>query len=523
MMDKTIKINLAGILFQIDENAYQVLRDYLQAINTCFKNIPGGNETIDDIEARIAEIFQSQKGLSGNISKENVEAVISIIGKPEDFEHGESTPESTVHGTHRRRLYRNPEDTIISGVSGGIGAYLNMDPVWIRILFILFTLFYGIGFFVYIALWIALPGAITDSQKRELHGENYNTRSARRTNVQKNSSFVSKPQSTGNERVNGVGNAFNEIFMAIGKFFYIFFRIIVIIIGISFVLAGFASLLAFIMVMFFRYPAFLSADSFNASVLFLPDFLNLFINSSLTPWIIAMMFIIIALPLLALVYWGLKMIFWFHVRDFVLSLVALVLWVLSISALVLLLFNQGISFAESGRKNEQLIMEQRYDTLYLKVDRKISDLKFDKELTIPGGSYSLYINENDREIYGRPHLRIGDSSDRTTRIEVSRYSNGRTRKEAVEKAESLIYSYRLSNDTILVNEYFNIPTKYKWAGADINMELLLPKGTVIWIDKNSEDLFSDYVNNGIHSWELGDKYWTWSEGRPEEKVPPESK
>ena len=66
-MDKTININLGGILFQIDEEAFRKLRDYLQSINNRFGNSQGGNETIEDIELRIAEIFQSQKGLAGVI------------------------------------------------------------------------------------------------------------------------------------------------------------------------------------------------------------------------------------------------------------------------------------------------------------------------------------------------------------------------------------------------------------------------------------------------------------------------
>lgn len=522
-MDKTIKINLAGILFQIEDDAYKVLRDYLQAINSRLRNIPGGNETIDDIEARIAEIFQSQKGLSGIISKENVDAMVSIIGKPEDFEHGDSFTDSYIPGTQRRRLYRDPGNTIISGVSGGIGAYLNIDPVWIRVLFILFTLLYGIGFFVYIALWIALPSAVTDSQKRELYGEHYNTRSTIKAEKQKNGSYASVSSSSGNEKVKDVGNALNEVFRAIGSFFFIFFRILVIIIGVAFVLTGFASLLALIMAFFFNYPVFFSADSYNASVLYLPDFLNLIINPSLTPWIFVLAFIIVALPLLALIYWGLKMVFWFHVRDFGLSLAALVLWVLSISALVLILFNQGISFAESGQKNEQIIMDQHYDTLYLKVDRKISDLNFNKEITMPGTDYSLYINDKDNELYGRPTIRMGESEDRTAKIEVRKYSHGKTKKEAVTKAESLIYNCRISKDTIFVNEYFDIPTKTRWTAAEIRIELMLPAGTAVWIDKNSQDLFQDWVNNGIHSWDLGNKYWIWTEEGLEEKLPVRSK
>ena len=91
-MDKTININIAGILFQIDEEAYGILRDYLQAINNRFRNVPGGVETVADIESRIAEIFESQKGTAGTISVNNVEAMISIIGKPEDFDNNDAEP-----------------------------------------------------------------------------------------------------------------------------------------------------------------------------------------------------------------------------------------------------------------------------------------------------------------------------------------------------------------------------------------------------------------------------------------------
>jgi phage shock protein PspC (stress-responsive transcriptional regulator) len=428
MMDKTIRINLAGILFQTDEEAYQLLRDYLQAINTRFRNVPGGNETIDDIEARIAEIFQSQKGLSGIISKENVEAMMSIIGKPEDFEHGEGAQESAWLGTQRRRLYRNREDTIISGVCGGIG-----------------------------------------------------------------------------------------------KVFYIFLRVILIIIGISFVLAGFATLLTFVLVFFFRYPGIFSIDSFGVSMFYLPDFLNFFTGPAITPWIMILTSIIVILPLLAIIYWGLKMIFWFRSRDWVVGLVALLVWILSIGALTIMLFNEGISFAESGNKNEQIVLEQHHDTLYLKVDRKISDLKYEKEISMPGGDYSLYINEKDNELFGRPRIRIIESEGSSAKIEVSKSSNGKTKREAVDKAESLIYNYRISHDTIYVDEYYNIPAKFKWTGAGVNIHLLIPEGTVIWFDKDSEDLFHDHVSNGIYSWELGGKYWIWKEEGLEEKVQFKSK
>src|SRR5512136_1988099 len=172
-MDKTININISGALFQVDEEAFRILRDYLQAIDNRFRNVQGGHETIEDIESRIAEIFQSQKGLAAVITRDNVEAMISIIGKPEDFDLNEPETEAPIYASRKRRMYRNPEDTIIGGVCGGIGANLNTDPVLFRILFVLFTVFFGVGFLVYIVLWIALPLASSDSKKKEMYGNDY--------------------------------------------------------------------------------------------------------------------------------------------------------------------------------------------------------------------------------------------------------------------------------------------------------------------------------------------------------------
>jgi phage shock protein PspC (stress-responsive transcriptional regulator) len=216
-MEKTINIDLGGTLFQIDEEAYRILREYLQSITLKFKNVPGGNETINDIESRIAEIFQSQKFTAGVINKENVEAMISIIGKPEDFDQdGNGEPVHGYTSYQRRKMYRNPDDKIIGGICGGIGTYLNTDPVWFRILFILFALTFGIGFLVYLALWIALPSAATESQKKEMYGSSYN--------LAISGGKEKKPYTATTD----VGNAFNEVFRAIGKVLFVIVRIILI-------------------------------------------------------------------------------------------------------------------------------------------------------------------------------------------------------------------------------------------------------------------------------------------------------
>ena len=299
-MDKTININLGGTLFQIDENAYGKLKEYLQSISNKFKNVAGGNETIEDIESRIAEIFLSQKDTAGVISSENVDDMMKLIGKPEDFDQPGN--ESGDHGPSfgnpgpRKKMFRNPENSIISGVCGGIGAYLNSDPVWIRILFVIFTFLFGIGFFVYIALWITIPSALTDSQKREMYGGQHNW---------------AMPQEWDQHPGNRLGHAINEIFRAIGKVFYIIVRIILVVFGTGLVLAGFLTLLSFIMVFVFKYPGSFSADVQGFNIAYLPDFLNYIVSPAAAPWIKALIIAVVTLPLLALIYGGIRLIFWF--------------------------------------------------------------------------------------------------------------------------------------------------------------------------------------------------------------------
>lgn len=533
-MDKTININIGGTLFQIDEDAYRILRDYLQAINNRFKNVQGGHETIEDIELRIAEIFQSQKGLAGVVSKDNVESMISIIGKPEDFDHNEPETEPRYYASEKKRMYRNPDDSIISGVCGGIGAYLNVDPVLFRILFVIFTLF-GVGAFVYIVLWIALPVANTDARKREMYGAAYHSVSSNNLHQEGAGPVTSPLYNQGYYNESKVGNAFNEIFRAIGKVCYIIVRIFLIIIGIIFVLTGFLTILSFLMVFVFKFPGVFSHDGISIHMAYYTDFLSYIVNPATSPWIIALALIAIALPMLALIYWGVKMIFWFKARDGVISLIAFVVWVLAVVALIMLLFNEGISFAETGKSSSQNILTKTYDTLYIMTDHKAADLKYDKEFSLPDEDYTIYMTDSTRQLFIPACIRLNVVDENVVKVEINRSSSARTRLEAVKKAETIIYNSRISNDTIWLDDYFTLPSGSKWTADFLNVTLFIPENTVLYFDSSAEILFRNEIE--IHKvsgdsvtdvrydydtqpWELGNKYWIISEdGLKEAEAP----
>jgi phage shock protein PspC (stress-responsive transcriptional regulator) len=513
-MDKTIKINLGGTLFQIDEEAYKILRRYLQDIDSRLRNTPGGAETVEDIELRIAEIFQSQGAAAGVISKENVESMISIIGKPEDFEtsseRGE-TKETSFRSTGRKKMYRNPDDQIISGVCGGIGAFLNIESVWVRLMFILFACFFGIGFFVYLALWIALPSANADAQKREMYGRDDFNVAARERNTRYSFSTGDPGYNSSAPAGSGVGNAFNEVFRAIGKVLFIIVRIFLILIGITFVICGFMALVSFIMVFFFKYPGYFSTHSFGVNLFYLPDFLNYIVNPAIAPWILVLSFIVILMPLIALIYWGVKMIFWFKAKDGIVSLLGLVIWVVCVAALSLLLFNEGISYSETAKIESGQVIEKAPKDLYIVADHRVADLHYDKDISFDGEDYNVFFINDNKGLYISSGLNIDKSDDSSVKVNIMKRSAGRSRTDASRKAESLVYNYKLSADTLYLDEYFSIPSNNKWSFDNVRVNLYIPEGTAVHFDKITAPMF--------HRQHYYNEDWNWSrDGEDKEMV-----
>ncbi|OFX85314.1 MAG: hypothetical protein A2W99_14890 [Bacteroidetes bacterium GWF2_33_16] len=177
-MKTTVTINLGGFIFHIDDDAYEVLHSYLIALERQFANETDNKEILSDIESRLAELFTESLGNKKDvISKEDVAKVISIMGEPQDFStdneqtNNQSTRKTMSSYQTTKRLYRDPDNRVLGGVCGGLGAYFNSDPLLFRILFIIIFFGLGSGLIIYLILWIAVPEAATTAQKLEMRGE----------------------------------------------------------------------------------------------------------------------------------------------------------------------------------------------------------------------------------------------------------------------------------------------------------------------------------------------------------------
>lgn len=172
-MKKTLDIDIRGIVFHIDEDAFEILNNYLSEINNHFKLKMGHDDIINDIETRIVELFQEKlTDKKQVINIVDVEEVISIMGHPSDFDQDSEDDTTTYAKTKAiKRLYRDIDNRVIGGVCSGLGAYFNTDPLWFRIAFVVSLFIGGAGAIVYLVIWIITPPAVTVSERLEMRGD----------------------------------------------------------------------------------------------------------------------------------------------------------------------------------------------------------------------------------------------------------------------------------------------------------------------------------------------------------------
>ncbi len=178
-MKRTVSINISGILFHVEEDGYDLLKNYLTTINRYFASYEDSHEITQDIESRIAEVFLTKLSPAQQvISRHHVEAVISAMGSVDDFAaqegmEDEPTYQQTAYErtsddstTSRKRLYRDTQRKVLGGVAAGVAHYFRIDPLWVRVLllilvftdaFITFGALSSLTVIAYIVLWVVLP------------------------------------------------------------------------------------------------------------------------------------------------------------------------------------------------------------------------------------------------------------------------------------------------------------------------------------------------------------------------------
>lgn len=192
-MKKSFNVNLGGRIFQIDEDAYEQLSDYLVSVKTCFRNNECGEEIASDIEARLGELFEARvsAGSARIITLTLVNEMIARMGKPESMvddgeaaggaagEKGNDTQDAAAAAADDyvrrvsmgKKLFRDGDNKVLGGVVSGLAAYFNMNVTLLRVIaVVLFFLSTFWAFLLYLVMWAVVPLALTTTDKLRMQG-----------------------------------------------------------------------------------------------------------------------------------------------------------------------------------------------------------------------------------------------------------------------------------------------------------------------------------------------------------------
>ena len=485
-MNKTVNINLAGIFFHIDEDAYAKLQHYLDAIKRSFTNTQGKEEIIADIEARIAELFNEKKKEDRQvIGIKEVEEVIAIMGQPEDYmvdeEIFEDEPVYTkATKSSGKQLFRDTEHSYVGGVSSGLGHYLGIDFIWVRILWILLTIFSSCAFIlIYIALWIFVPEAKTTADKLAMRGEEVTISNIEKKIREGFDNVTGKVkdvdyQKYGNQAKNGANSAAT----AIGDIITFILKVFVKLIGIVLIiLAG--SVLISLFVGLFTVGTFGIIDAPWSS------YVEMAVSGA-PLWLLWLLgFLIVGIPFFFLFVLGLKILVG-KLRSIgtPAKLVLLGLWILALVGATVIGIQQATHRAFDG---EQVISEtlpiSANDTLYMGMQ---GDSNYSSSI-YRSTDFKIKYNDNDEKVLYSSDVRliVKASKDSLAKLEVVKSAEGKDYKEAKERAQNIDYNTSFSGNELLLNSFFTSPAEFKYRDQEVKVTLYLPEGTTLFADNNT--------------------------------------
>lgn len=185
-MKEITRIHIAKVPYDAEVEAKKALESYIKKLEAYSSD----TEIINDIEIRITEIL-AERGVAKNsvVTVADIEALKDQLGEPKEFmgdgdmAMSEENIEQTT--TFSRKLYRDTDHAILGGVMSGIGAFFGVNPVWVRLLFIVLALAsFGTALIVYIVLWAVIPPAKTATDKLQMKGRPVTIASIRELNEQ---------------------------------------------------------------------------------------------------------------------------------------------------------------------------------------------------------------------------------------------------------------------------------------------------------------------------------------------------
>ncbi|MEI7508297.1 MAG: PspC domain-containing protein [Flavobacterium sp.] len=496
-MNKTVNINIGGLFFHIDEDAYQKLSRYFDAIKRSLSNSSGKDEIMKDIEMRVAELFtERQKSDKHVINTKDVDEVVTVMGQPEDYRIDDDSEQPKTFNyttTGKRKLYRDKDRGLIGGVCTGLGHYFGIESVWIKLLFLVLFFGFGTGLIAYLVLWIAMPKAITTSEKLEMTGapvtistiekkvrEEFETVSDKIKNVNYDE-LGNKVKSGAESFGNRLGDVFNSIFGAFAK-------------AIGAIIVVFSSLTIFGVFIMSIVAIFSSS---------LPQ--NTLINHFRTPlgletplWIQGILFLLtLGIPFFFLLILGLKLLVT-NLKSIgnIAKYTLLAIWIIAVGILISLGINELTQISSEAKDvKKEVINITSNDTLHISF--KSNDF-YDKDVNKRTDFRLTQDEKNNEVIYSNNvYLKVLHTNEKQPYLQVEKLAVGKSADEAKKRAEKIKYSYKIEGNKLILDNYLLSEVASKFRNQKVELFLYLPTGTLFKTDTSVEDYDNsdnDYFN-----------------------------
>ncbi|HCK21560.1 MAG TPA: hypothetical protein DHW15_05205 [Bacteroidetes bacterium] len=496
-MNKLIQVNIGGLVFQIDEGAYLKLDQYLSAIRRKYEQEEGGKEILNDIELRIAELFSETANAGKAIMMSDVEHVINIMGQPEAFDASE--PDTSYASTGRRssrRFFRDGENRMLGGVCSGFGAYFDIDPLWIRLLFVAVFFFGGTGLLLYIVLWIIMPEAKTTTERLEMRGERVNISNIERTIKTSTQQFTERANAFGkevsdtfrsenvNKAKNSVGVALEETAGAIKPLFTFIFKIFVFFIVIT-------SLAALVAISIFYFVKGLTPGDEIRYVLS-----HLFETARDANLALLTGLSLAAIPLAVLLVRGIKYLLNIRVSFKVFDWTMLVLWIACIVVISFIGVQLGNDFSQEGRTSTNLeLSAPEAELMVVRLD-PFEDDYYSRHAYFGKDWNNPVILNDDTIVFRDIDFSVVRSDDSLFHMTLLRSARGSTRDKAKTRAEKLYYPVQQQDSILLLPSSIRLGEDDLWREQEIDVLLRVPDGKTIVLERELEHFFryNDYTD-----------------------------
>jgi len=508
-MNKTVNMNLGGFFFHIDEDAYQKLNRYFDAIRASLSK-DGRDEIMNDIESRISELFSEKLTTNKQVlSLKDVDDVIAVMGQPEDYkiENDEPTNYAYTNTSNNKKLYRDRESGLVAGVCSGLAHYFGIDVVWIRVALVLLVFAgFGTGILAYIILWAVTPEAITTSEKLEMKGEPINISNIERKVKEGISEFSDTLNNLDHSKIateakNGaqkIGSTLGDIIIAIMKVFSKF-------VGAIMVLVGGVTLISLLITLF----TMGSTEHIHMPWL---EYFQSFNYTNTSMWIIAFLFFLaIGIPFFCLVLLGLKILV-NNLRSIgnIAKYTLVSVWILAILSLIIIGVKTSKEVAFENKvmskstlalsPNDTLTLKFRNSDFYAKDVDDRDDFRFVQDSL---GHDFIYSND--------VNLEIMPTDGNVAYIQIEKIANGSNMTEARKRANTIEYKFEKVGNTLIFDNYILMDVKDKFRDQEVKIYLYLPKGTYIKpdaslrnYDRTDGDYFTFYPESNDYIYKVGE-------------------